>query len=128
MTAKRSPALFKIRLIRAYDVTKNDRGYRILVDRVWPRGVTKESLALDNWPKELAPSTELRRWFNHDPTRWSGFRTRYARELKAKPELITDVLAGAKRRSLLLIYGARDTDHNNAVALRDYIQEHFTSK
>lgn len=107
---------------RAYDVSDRDRGYRVLVDGMWPRGVSKERLRLDRWAKELAPSAKLRRWFDHDPDRWLDFRRRYFRELAAQTELVAALLAIATRRPLLLIYGARDTVHNNAVALRDYLQ------
>jgi uncharacterized protein YeaO (DUF488 family) len=89
---------------------------------MWPRGVSKERLRLDRWAKELAPSAKLRRWFDHDPDRWLDFRRRYFRELAAQTELVAALLAIAKRRPLLLIYGARDTVHNNAVALQDYLQ------
>jgi len=113
-----------IRIQRAYDVSPRDRGYRVLVDRMWPRGVTKLSLSLDQWAKELAPSAKLRRWFNHDADRWLEFRKRYYRELDSQEEAVAGLLADAKRRPLLLIYGARDTEHNNAVALRDYLIRH----
>lgn len=117
------PATPTIRISRAYEVAKRDRGYRVLVDRIWPRGVTKEVLALDEWPRDLAlaPSTQLRQWFNHEPRRWEGFRKRYFRELDAQAEIVAALLSRAKRRPLLLIYGARDEEHNNAVALRDYL-------
>ncbi|WP_010583753.1 DUF488 domain-containing protein [Schlesneria paludicola] len=123
MKAKHSSDGRTIRLVRAYDITESDAGYRVLVDRIWPRGVTKERLALDAWPKELAPSAELRNWFQHDPVRWGQFRTRYFRELKANADRLTEMLAESKGRPLLLIYGARDVEHNNAVALRDFLNE-----
>lgn len=126
MTAKKSTALCKIQTVRAYEITDRDRGYRVLVDRIWPRGIAKEALALDEWAKDLAPSTELRRWFNHEPRRWAGFRKRYFSELDANADAVEGLLRRVKRRTLLLIYGARDSEHNNAVALRDYLSGHAT--
>jgi len=100
-------------------------GYRVLVDRVWPRGVSKESLELDEWAKELAPSTELRKWFHHDPERWDEFRSRYFQELVAQNDVVTGLLDRCSQQSLVLYFGARDIEHNNAVALRDYLCNHF---
>lgn len=115
---KKPPA---IALTRAYDPQPRQRGYRALVDRVWPRGVKKADLALDAWFKDLAPSTELRRWFNHQPERWEKFRERYFQELESKADELEELLAVARQKRVLLIYGARDTEHNNAVALRDFL-------
>lgn len=124
MKAKSSIVRPEIRVARAYEVSDRDRGYRVLVDRIWPRGVTKESLAVDEWPKELAPTTELRRWFNHLPQKWEEFQKRYGRDLATQADAIAALLARANRRPLLLIYGARDTAHNNAIALRAYLLKH----
>lgn len=112
-----------VRLQRAYQDPTPDDGHRVLVDRVWPRGRTKEQLRLDAWHRELGPSTGLRKWFGHDPARWDEFQARYHAELAA-PELaaILDDLAGQARRGrLTLVYGARDTEHNQARVIADEI-------
>lgn len=110
----------EIHLRRAYDPPGRSEGRRVLVDRVWPRGVTKEELGLDEWLKEIAPSTELRRWFGHDPAKWETFRERYFRELDALPDAVARLVALCRQGTVTLIFGARDEDHNNAAALRDY--------
>jgi uncharacterized protein YeaO (DUF488 family) len=110
-----------VNLVRAYEITDDDKGYRILVDRIWPRGIKKEELQLDAWPKNLAPSTELRNWFNHQPERWDAFREKYFQELKGQEKDLQELLASAGDQPMLLIFGARDAVHNNAVALRDYL-------
>lgn len=112
-----------IRLKRAYDPPEPGDGKRFLVDRLWPRGVKKEDLALDGWLKEVAPSNELRHWFGHDPARWDEFRQRYAQELDAlDPAALRPLLDAARSGTLTLVYSARDEAHNNAVVLRDYLQ------
>ncbi len=112
-----------IRIKRAYEPPAPGDGRRYLVDRLWPRGVARESLALDGWLKDVAPADELRRWFGHDPARWPEFQRRYQRELDAaSPELIQPLLAAAAAGDVTLVYGARDAEHNNAVVLRDYLQ------
>lgn len=116
----------RINIVRVYDLSPEDHGERILIDGLWPRGIKKQDLALDAWMKELAPSAELRRWFNHLPERWDEFRKRYFAELKDKAGL-DDLLAKARKRPLLLIYAARDTEHNNAVALREFLLSRATS-
>lgn len=111
----------RIKVKRAYDAPDDGDGYRALVDRIWPRGVKREQARIDAWLKDVAPSGELRRWFGHDPAKWGEFRARYRKELDA-PErcaLLDDLLAHARHGTLTLVYGARDTDHNNAVALRE---------
>jgi len=108
---------------RVYDPPSNDDGIRVLVDRLWPRGLTKTTAAVDLWLKDIAPSVTLRRWFNHDPSpsRWSEFTQRYFEELDSKTTAIA-ALAGAIRRGrVTLLFGARDPDHNNAVALFSYL-------
>ena len=110
-----------IRIKRAYEPPTRADGYRVLVDRLWPRGVSKEHLALGAWEKDLAPSDALRRWFAHDPKRWDEFVTRYREELRA-PEasaLLDDLGRRARAETVTLVYGARDPEHNNAVVLRD---------
>jgi uncharacterized protein YeaO (DUF488 family) len=94
---------------------------RILVDRVWPRGITKEKLKVGMWARDVAPSSELRKWFGHDPVRWQEFQDRYFGELDANPEAWRPILEAADQGVLTLVYGARDTEHNNAVALAKYL-------
>lgn len=109
---------------RAYDPTEPSDGYRVLVDRLWPRGIKKEALHMDEWCKEVAPSTELREWFKHDPSKFKEFTARYEHELKhsqAASELLGRAMAqGAKR--LTLIYAAHDTEHNHALVLQKYLE------
>ncbi len=110
-----------ILLKRAYDEPAKGDGFRVLVDRLWPRGIKKENLQLDTWAKELAPSTDLRKWFAHDPQKWAEFRRRYRSELTRCRafESIDEILAAAKRaKTITLLYGAKDTEHNEAVVLR----------
>lgn len=111
----------KISIKRAYEDPASDDGYRVLVDRVWPRGRSREDLAIAEWAKELAPSTELRRWFGHDPQRWQVFRQRYRDELAspALRERMRQVLDAAGPGPLTLVYGAKDEQHNQAVVLRE---------
>jgi uncharacterized protein YeaO (DUF488 family) len=111
-----------IALKRAYDPAAREDGVRFLVERLWPRGVTKDALRLDAWLKETAPSTELRKWFDHDPAKWSRFRTRYFRELDAAPEAWQPIVSAAKRGTVTLVYSSHDERHNNAMALREYLE------
>lgn len=106
---------------RIYERPAKSDGYRVLVDRVWPRGMKKDAAVLDAWSKELAPSTALRQWFGHDPARWEGFRHRYASELDAAAEHWRPLLTQAARHRVTLLFGARDEEHNNAVALKQYL-------
>ena len=110
-----------ITLKRAYDPVSCTDGSRFLVERLWPRGVAKADLSIDEWLKEAGPSTELRKWFSHDPDRWPEFRRRYFRELDSRPEAWTPIVSAARRGKVTLVYSSRDTQHNNAVALRDYL-------
>lgn len=111
----------KIILERAYGTATPAAGYRVLVDRLWPRGVKKEELKLDEWCKEIAPSKELRQWFGHEPERWSAFQERYRQELAEKGDLIESLKSASDGRPLVLIYGARDAERNQAVVLRDVL-------
>ncbi len=111
-----------IRIRRAYEPAARGDGRRVLVDRIWPRGVSKEEAQVDEWLKEIAPSNELRKWFGHDPERWEEFRKRYFRELDARPELVQQLREWADGHTVTLVYGARDTEHNNAVALKEYLE------
>lgn len=110
---------------RTYDPPARDDGRRILVERLWPRGVKKEALALDDWLKDVAPSTALRKWFGHQVERWDEFRRRYRDELDANPDAWAPLLAAGRRGAVTLLYSAHDSDHNSAVVLRDYLQEHL---
>lgn len=110
-----------IRLKRAYENPGPGDGRRYLVDRLWPRGLKKEALQLDAWLKEVAPSDELRRWFDHDPERWDEFCRRYHAELDEQPESWRPLYDAAREGDITLIYAARDEEHNNAMALRAYL-------
>lgn len=113
-----------IRIRRAYDPPGGDDGYRVLVDRLWPRGVSRDRLAIEEWLPELAPSTELRRWFGHDPTRWDEFRDRYRAELADRRHDLEQLVERVgPATTLTLVFGAKDIEHNNAVALREVIEE-----
>jgi uncharacterized protein YeaO (DUF488 family) len=111
-----------VRLKRAYEPAAPGDGYRVLIDRIWPRGVSRERAHLDEWARELAPSAELRRWFGHDPARFSEFRRRYESELAAQGEKLDDLRSRARQGTLTLVYGARDTEHNDAVVLADVLE------
>ncbi len=110
-----------LRIKRTYDPPARGDGRRILVERLWPRGMTKEALAADAWMKEVAPSTELRKWFDHRVERWEEFRHRYREELKANPSAWEPLLDAERRRVVTLLYSAHDILHNGAVVLRDYL-------
>jgi uncharacterized protein YeaO (DUF488 family) len=112
-----------IRIKRTYEPPARGDGRRILVERLWPRGVKKESLAADAWMKEVAPSTELRKWFDHRVERWEKFRQRYRDELDANPGAWEPILDVVRRGTVTLLYSAHDTVHNGAVILRDYLTE-----
>jgi uncharacterized protein YeaO (DUF488 family) len=112
-----------VRLKRAYEPAEPDDGFRVLVDRLWPRGVSKGALAVDAWFRELGPSDELRRWFGHDPARWKEFASRYREELRREPcdELVASLVARAERGPITLVYAAKDELHNQAIVLRGVI-------
>ena len=111
-----------IKLKRAYESAAADDGTRYLVERLWPRGVTKQALRLDAWLKDVAPSDGLRRWFSHDPAKWKEFRRRYTAELNANAEAWEPILEAGRRAPVTLVYSAHDTEHNNAVALKEYLE------
>jgi uncharacterized protein YeaO (DUF488 family) len=111
-----------IRVKRIYEPAAADDGFRVLVDRIWPRGVKKTAAAIDLWLKDVAPSSELRRWFGHDPARWEEFRRRYVAELDARPGAWAPLRDAAAAGDVVLLYDARDREHNNAVVLRDYLE------
>lgn len=111
-----------IRIKRVYETKSKDDGYRVLVDRLWPRGVSKEKAGLDLWMKDIGPSDELRKWFNHDPAKWEDFKKKYKQELKSKKDL-TDQLKKLEKEhaKLTLLYGAHDEQHNQAVVLAEVL-------
>lgn len=112
-----------IRMRRVYDPPGHDDGCRVLVDRIWPRGVSKEAARIDAWLKEIAPSDGLRKWFGHDPEKWSEFRRRYFAELEEKEVLVAELVGMAQGERLTLVFGAKDGEHNNAVALKEYLEK-----
>jgi uncharacterized protein YeaO (DUF488 family) len=114
-----------VQLKRAYDPPKKSDGTRVLVDRIWPRGVKKADAEIQEWMKDIAPSSSLRKWFGHDPEKWQEFRSRYRAELKKKPEQLEHLCMLVRKGPTTLIYSARDQKHNNAVALRDLILSEF---
>jgi uncharacterized protein YeaO (DUF488 family) len=111
-----------VRRKRAYEPAAPADGHRVLIDRIWPRGVSRERARLDEWACELAPSSELRHWFAHDPARFPEFRRRYESELAAQEEKLRDLRRIAREGTLTLVYGARDTEHNDAVVLADLLE------
>ena len=121
MTAR--PPAHRIDVQRVYDAAPGGQGHRVLVDRLWPRGMTKEALSADAWMKEVAPSAELRTWFGHRAERWEEFRRRYREELDANPAGWTPILEAGRHGPVTLLYSARDTLHNGALVLRDYVVE-----
>lgn len=111
-----------VKVKRAYDKYEKSDGIRILVDRLWPRGIKKEDAKIDDWMKDVAPSNELRKWFAHDPEKWNEFKKKYFDELKVKKELLKDIVKKDKTK-LTLVYAAKDDEHNNAVALKEYLEK-----
>lgn len=112
-----------IRIKRIYEEASEDDGLRVLVDRLWPRGLSKEKARVDQWEKELAPTTELRHWFGHDPAKWEEFLERYRAELRDKEEALSRLRQEGDEGVVTLLYAAKDEEHNNAVALKRYIEE-----
>jgi uncharacterized protein YeaO (DUF488 family) len=111
-----------VRTKRVYDPAGPGDGYRILVDRLWPRGVSRARARLDEWARDLAPSTDLRNWFKHDPTRFPEFRKRYREELRDHADHIDELRARAARGPVTIVYGARDTEHNDAVVIAELVR------
>ncbi|HEY7354482.1 MAG TPA: DUF488 family protein [Terriglobales bacterium] len=112
-----------LKLKRAYDPPSRDDGKRVLVERLWPRGLKKNALHLDAWLKDVAPSPALRKWFSHDPRKWPEFQKRYSAELEEHPEAYEPISQAARHGPVTLVYSSRDTEHNAAVALRDHLQK-----
>ena len=117
-----------LKLKRAYERASREDGRRILVERLWPRGIRKASLQLDAWLKEVAPTAALRQWFSHDPKKWDEFQRRYRAELEQHPEVCDPILKAARRGTVTLVYSSHDSEHNNAVALRDYLERRLGGK
>ncbi len=118
--------MWKMRMIkvkRIYEKAEDTDGFRVLVDRLWPRGVKKEEAKLDEWLKDIAPSDELRKWFGHDPTKWEEFKKRYKTELSPKGELLGNLIEEAQGKDITLLYASRETEHNNVIVLRDVLEE-----
>jgi uncharacterized protein YeaO (DUF488 family) len=109
----------EIKLKRVYEKSTKEDGTRILVDRLWPRGLAKQKARVDIWLKEIAPSTELRKWFHHDPEKWKEFKRRYRLELKSRGEQIEILQKALKKGTVTLVYGAKDTEHNEALVLKE---------
>ena len=112
-----------IKLKRVYEAASADDGVRYLVERLWPRGIKKEALRMEAWLKEVAPSPALREWFAHDPKKWAEFQRRYAKELGANTAALRPLLESARRGDVTLLYSARDTEHNSALLLKNYLEK-----
>lgn len=118
----------KLQLKRVYDEPTGQDGMRFLVERLWPRGVSKSTLADAEWLKEVAPSSELREWFHHDPKRWNEFRRRYFAELKHHKDALSPILEAVHKGTVTLLYSSHDTEHNNAVALKEFLEHSINPK
>ena len=112
-----------IKIKRVYEPPSEDDGLRFLVDRLWPRGIKKEALVMDGWFKECAPSHELRLWFGHDPVKWEEFQRRYWTDLQTRPDTWEPILEAARRGNVTLLYSRRDSEHNNALVLKYFLEE-----
>lgn len=113
--------MVQLKLKRAYDPPAKSDGYRILVDRLWPRGISKDELRIDLWARDLAPSAALRKWYDHDPAKWGDFRKRYYREIEQHPDVLEEVRDLLRRRNVTLVFAAKDADISNAAALKGYL-------
>jgi uncharacterized protein YeaO (DUF488 family) len=111
----------KLQIKRVYEQPDNEDGIRILVDRLWPRGLTKEKASVDLWLREIAPSTKLRQWFGHDPTKWEEFKQRYRHELKENDEQVWRLRQEIEKGTVTLVYGAKDVEYNEAVVLQEFL-------
>ncbi len=115
------PGAKQVRIKRVYDPPEKADGYRVLVDRLWPRGLTKEKAHVDLWLKDVAPSNELRKWFHHEVANWTEFRRRYERELRENPDVLEQLREVVREHPTTLVYGAKDEEHNQAAVLRDLL-------
>lgn len=118
----------RILIKRIYEPSAKSDGFRVLVDRLWPRGISKEAAKLDLWLPDLGPSTALRQWFNHDPARWKEFLRRYHAELQNKNELVAELKGQAKKGTVTLLYSAKDEQHNQAVSLQSFLLKRVASR
>lgn len=118
----------RLQVRRVYDPPARSDGCRVLVDRIWPRGLSKEAAKLDAWIKDVAPSSELRKWFGHEPSRWVSFKHKYFRELDERGEALAQLLEACSARTLTLLFAAKDSAHNNAVALKEYLDAQIQSR
>ncbi|OPY65234.1 MAG: hypothetical protein A4E57_03268 [Syntrophorhabdaceae bacterium PtaU1.Bin034] len=114
--------MVKIKRIYESPTPSSEDGKRVLIDRLWPRGLRKDEVVVDDWIKEIAPSSQLRKWFGHDPAKWEEFKKRYRQELEGKKEIVDRLRADARRGTLTILYSAKDTEHNNAVVLKELVQ------
>ncbi len=121
--AEKRKAILMIRTKRVYEKPSRDDGRRVLVDRLWPRGFSKREAKVDFWLKEIGPSDELRKWFGHDPAKWEQFKKRYFAELAARRDMVDRLLDMAREGDLTLVYSAKDQQHNQAVALKEYLEK-----
>ena len=112
---------FSIRVKRIYESPNPDDGFRLLIDRLWPRGIKKEQAKIGLWLKEIAPSDSLRKWFNHEPEKWEEFKRRYSKELDRKQDLVDQLSQHVKKGKVTFLFGAKDESYNNAIALREYL-------
>lgn len=112
-----------IQLKRVYELPQASDGKRVLIDRLWPRGLTKEKAKVDLWLKDIAPTTELRKWFGHDPAKWNEFKKRYHAELKKNSEVVSALIKLLKHGKAAIVYGAKDEEHNDAVVLKEYLEK-----
>lgn len=117
-----------VSLKRVYEPAASSDGPRYLVERLWPRGVKKTALRIDAWVKDVAPSTKLRQWFSHDPKKWQEFQRQYRRELNSNPDALRPILAAAQKGTITLVYSSHDSLHNNAVVLKNYLEERLARK
>lgn len=117
--------VMKIKLKRIYDPASREDGCRILVDRLWPRGLKKEDLHIDIWLKEIAPSTDLRKWFSHDPAKWAEFQQKYFRELDTHPKELEYIIQELHKRPVTLLYSSKESEHNHAVCLKKYLELNY---
>jgi uncharacterized protein YeaO (DUF488 family) len=113
----------KINLKRVYEPVSKDDGVRFLVERLWPRGIKKEDLKMDEWLKEVAPSTELRKWFSHDPAKWQSLQKKYCKELSENHEALEPIVKALHKHTVTLLYSSKDTEQNNAVCLKNYLEK-----
>ena len=115
----------KINIKRVYEPASREDGVRILVERLWPRGIKKEELQMDFWLKEIAPSTDLRKWFSHDPAKWKQFQTKYFAELNENRDVVEQIVHAHHKGTITLLYSSKDTEHNSALCLKHYLEKKF---